>query len=600
MAECEKYSYLQSAESKGQGTGDKWKYFFIFILSVGILSPLIFYSSWPITHDGLRYLALLDQFKEAFMHGILYPRWLPEDYGGYGYPTFVFYQPGIFYLALLFSFLVFDLLLAMHLSLLFLFFVGGVGIYKLIKEISSDTATAMFCSILFLLTPYLYVNLYVRGALSELASMFICPWPLYFLILLKKRISRAEITGIVVGILAFSLFVLIITHPFTAMFYFPVFCIYTLYLSSGLKKSEVFKFWTRVSMGILLAVILSSPFWFTAFQMKQYVHCERAFTGHYAVENHFVFFPQFFSRFWGFGGSEPGMENDGMSFQLGLPHFLIATLGLLIGRKNKFIQLSYALYIILIIMMTPICSFLWKNIGLLRYVQFPWRLLSVTALVQILCASGLNKFLQRKSKLSRHTFCSIIIITTLIWNNNQFQIVKIPKAVRVLIEAHRRYRLETMDVYASMHEFIPKTVRYASPKPRGQGPLIEVSHLKCRVEEFNDSSAFHLRYMISNELPQLIVINQLYLPGWKVMLDKKRIDDSHLKKNLAKDGRMQLVIPQGEHYLEAYYGGPPGWRMRNIIIILSLLGYLIFCMKERRRIFGKKECEKKENYSENA
>lgn len=599
MGECEKYFCLHGAEGRGQKAADRGKYFVIFLLAFLILSPLIFYSSWPMTHDGLRYLALLDEFKEAFTHGILYPRWMPDDYGGYGYPTFVFYQPGIFYLALLFSFLVFDLLLAMHLALVFLFFIGAFGIYKLMKEISDSAGTALFCSVLFLLTPYLYVNLYVRGALSELASIFICPWPLYFLILLKKRISIGSgTTGIQVGILAFSLFVLITMHPFTAMFYFPVFFVYIIYLSSGSKKKEAFIFWRKVSMGILLAIIISSPFWFTAFQMKQYVHCERAFTGHYAVENHFVFFPQFFSRFWGFGGSEPGIENDGMSFQLGLPHFLIATLGLFFARKNKFIQLSYLLYIILIITMTPLSSFLWKNVELLRYVQFPWRLLSVTALLQIMCASGLNTLLQRKSKLFQNIFCSITIIIILLWNHNQFQIIKIPKDIRVLIKAHRRYRLESMDVYASMHEFIPKTVCYASPKPRGQGPLIEVSHLNCKIEEFNDSSVFHLRYMILNELPQLIVINQLYFPGWKVMLDKKRIDDSYLKKNLAKDGRMQLVIPEGEHYLEAYYDGPPGWLIRNLIIILFLLGYLIFCMKERRR--EDKQMGKEKKLLENA
>ena len=58
----------------------------ILLVSLALLSGLIFSGSWPESHDGLRYLCHLDQFKDAFDAGILYPRWFPNYYGGYGYP----------------------------------------------------------------------------------------------------------------------------------------------------------------------------------------------------------------------------------------------------------------------------------------------------------------------------------------------------------------------------------------------------------------------------------------------------------------------------------------------------------------------------------
>ena len=79
----------------------------ILFFAVLPLLPMLRGWYWPATHDTLRYGILLDHFTAAFREGILYPRWLPELMGGYGYPEFVFYQPGFFYLALPFD-LLFD------------------------------------------------------------------------------------------------------------------------------------------------------------------------------------------------------------------------------------------------------------------------------------------------------------------------------------------------------------------------------------------------------------------------------------------------------------------------------------------------------------
>jgi uncharacterized membrane protein len=164
-------------------------YLLILLAAFLVVTPIIIPCSWPFSHEGTRYIMLLDHFKDAVANGVLYPRWLPDAYGGYGYPLFLFYQPGFFFAALPFSFLPGYPLCTMYIFLIFLFFAGGVGAYKLCKELSGPLI-GFFCSILFLLTPYLYVNLYVRGDLSELMAMLLCPWPIFFLVILKKRIQQ--------------------------------------------------------------------------------------------------------------------------------------------------------------------------------------------------------------------------------------------------------------------------------------------------------------------------------------------------------------------------------------------------------------------------
>ena len=557
----------------------------ILLVSLALLSGLVFSGDWPQSHDGLRYLCHLDQFKDAFDSGILYPRWMPNYYGGYGYPIFVFYQPAYFFFSLLFTYITPDILTASYASNVAMFFIGGAGIYMLIRKITGGRLSSLFSSIMFLLTPYVYVNLFVRGDLSELLAMFLAPWPLYFLIRLKERM--AEKTAFVPFVLALALVLaaMVYSHPFTSMFFYPLFCVIAVSLCLEMPKRDKVVFLSAVATALFCAVIFSSPYWFTAFQMKKYVYYNPAVCGFFSAENHVVYFSQLFSRTWGFGGSGTGLA-DGMSFQLGLPHFILALLGFWLNRRDKLYLTVFILYILCILMMSPLSSFLWKNIPLLGLVQFPWRLLGVIALLQAVCISGICKLGAVLKKDMR--FCSalvVLLIFTLVWNSNEFEFIKFNIDLRKAIERHRVVRLEKLQVYESFNEFLPKTAASHPPAvPRGNRPMLLVSDLTSRIAEYPESDPHHMRYSISSEKPQLIMINQLYFPGWKIILGDKESDDASLLKDISRDGRIQIEIPAGENlYLEAFYEGPPGWYARNMLIGIVFLSMLVAIMLEHRK-----------------
>jgi hypothetical protein len=599
----------------------------ILLFSLALLSGLVFSGSWPQSHDGLRYLCHLDQFKDAFDCGILYPRWFPNYYGGYGYPIFVFYQPGYFFFSLPFAYLFPDILTASCAAGVTMFFLGGAGVYFLVRRMTCGRLVSLFCSMMFLLTPYIYVNIYVRGDLSELLAMFIIPWALYFLILLKDRISGNVPVAPFVLILSLALAAMVYSHPFTSMFFYPLFCVLAVAFGMEMERKTAARFLVAVGAAVFFAVIFSSPYWLTAFQMKQYVAYHNAASGDLSAEHHVVYFQQLFSRFWGFGGSEPGTASDGMSFQLGLPHFLAAIMGFWLNRKNKFYLSVFLLYVLCILMMTPLASVLWKHIPLLNFVQFPWRILSVTATLQIICVSGLWRLdtlgvspsvqeihradqtvsvpgnakrllgLKNVQKELRPTnlgelyqgrktvFCALALtlLFTAIWSSNQFGFVKFNFDVRKAIERHREVRLEKLLVYESFNEFLPKTVSETLLiNPRAAAPMLEVSSPDCRIEEYPYSNPHHMRYRIASGKPQTILINQLYFPGWKVILDEKVFENAYLLKNMSGDGRLQIEVPAGENmYLEAFYEGPPGWRIRNLVVVSVFIILLALIAAER-------------------
>jgi hypothetical protein len=557
-------------------------YVLIFLAAFLFLAPMITSNLWPATHETARYILLLDHFKGAFVNGVLYPRFLPDANGGYGYPTFLFYQPGFFFTALPFSFLPNYPLSTMYAVLLFLFFIGGIGAYKLCKELS-DSLTGLFCSILFLLTPYLYVNLYARGDLSELMAMLLCPWPLFFLTLLKKRTEEdVSSIGPMVGI-AISLLMLIISHPATAMFFCVIFSLISVYLSINMLRLKKY-FLLKVAISTLLGLALSAPYWFTLCQMKRYVNLDPGVTGFYTAYMHTVYFHQFFSRYWGFGLFTVNAGAKGMSFQLGLPHFILATIGVLLGRKNTIIRASYILYIAFILLMTPIAFLLWKDIIFLRYVQFPWRILSITATLQIICVAGLKKILSdRKFIVNGVTIVLILLFVSALWYSNQFQIGKNPIDVKKVLNFDKEHRLENFYTYTFENEFMPKTaLKQTIAIPRGNTPML-VFNQPVTVRALEGNSQYRICYQVINKLPTDVMVNQIYIPGWKVRIDGKDIPTSKIEQNLTADGRMFFSIsPIGSHIVNAFYDGPPGWRMCNIVIIFLILGIVTFCGYDER------------------
>lgn len=84
------------------------------------------------------------------------------------------------------------------------------------------------------------------------------------------------------------------------------------------------------------------------------------------------------------------------------------------------------------------------------------------------------------------------------------------------------------------------------------------------------------------------MINQLYFPGWKIILGDVAVDEHTLLKNISRDGRIQIEIPAGELlYLEAFYEGPSGWYVRNILIGVVLLSMLVAIILEQRKNMNK-------------
>ena len=557
------------------------KRLFVPILIIACASLLVILpsmlSGWPVTHEVFRYAHLLNHFTEAFEGGILYPRWMPNLFGGYGYPTFVFYQPGLFFLALPFRLITGNAFTALHIVVFLSLVTGGTGIFLTCRKITGKLFLSTFAALFYLATPYIYVDLYVRGNLSELVAMQFCSWPILFMFLLKDKVANKKSCAGYIGLLTLFLTAIIYTHPAVSLFFFPVFTVSVIcYFLFSDKKNYLFLGYCAFS--IVFSIVLSSPYWFPVMSLKTYVSPERALNDYYVWEYHFVYLSQFFSNKWAFGESLKGISGDGISFQLGLFHFTAAIAGIIIGRKNKFILANGVLYLFLIFLMTDYSSFLWRWIPILKYVQFPWRILSITALIQIICLCGISS-LKIKPKVFK-TIIVLFFVASLFFHIDQFFCEKWNAEHSELLDQEEVTMRNSYHPLCSNNELLPKTVTQKPPPPRTDDwDMVEVPDY-VQIQK-NRKSEYIIDCLLLADKNADVIINQVYLPGWKLYLNGTEIENSEVEGNLEKDGRMKLMITKGENQVSAYYDGPPGYIIRNICIIFFLISYFLLCIKEK-------------------
>ncbi len=546
--------------------------FILMLVPFLIYGPLLYSAYWPVGHDYPRCFIIGHQFYDALKHGILYPRWLPNLYGGYGYPEFVFYQPVFFYIYSLMILIFQDLLSAMAAVIIIFGVTGALAVYLLILELDDRNSQykAASLAILFSLTPAVQLNVLVRGDYTEYCAIMLTPWVFLCLYRLFKLFKEKKNILYAVGYSALAIALIPCTHPVVGLYCTPISFFIVIYAGiTQLDRKRCVQYCFLILVTYFFALAISSPYWFNCLAMKKYILFERSMAS--GAKEHLVFPLQLVSNSWGFGGSGSNC-NDNMSFQLGLPHLLLAIIGFFCSCKKRFIQACFICYIVMIIMMMPVSKWLWENIDILKYTQFPWRILSIITILQICCASGIYI---KGSKVKELTVWVSIIILTVLWCPEQFlsvpDCINSKMRVKAILGDLKNIFLtfdvssEKMPVYAQKH----------IPRLRGSMPLV-VSLKGGRAIEMSDSTPYHIHYQLSCNKPELFIINQIYFPGWGVKLNGIRVDEKSLRSGVLKYGRMSLLInPIDKLDLEAFYEGPVYSNMTTFVACVSILMYLV-------------------------
>jgi len=428
---------------------------------------------------------------------------------GFGYPIFTYYAPLFTFLSWLFLKIVGSYSLAIVLTIIFVNFLGTWGMFLLAKKFFGREG-GIIAALAFTFLPYRALDIYVRGALAELAALSFLPFFFYFFFGLfegKKRKKNAlGLVLVAVGfILSHNLMLIILTYLFLP---FLILAFWQL-LRHRLP-------WRWPILVALLVLFLSAFYWLPMITGLDNVQAIKE-AQKTLFSDHFVYLSQLWDWPWGFGGSAPGL-GDGISFKIGKVHLLLALGGLaalvlakkwqketvclfILGLSSLFFSLSYS-------------SFFWENLPYLAVVQFPWRFLGPLGLAVSFFSGAIVllpklSFFSKLPKILEIAGAGLIIfisITGLIYFNLKYfkPHFKIYQADEVYLTPEK-----ISQAAKAIADYLP---RWASIWPQEK----PVQAVEAREEEVTISldSPYKITFRLQERKPGEIIANRFYFPGW--------------------------------------------------------------------------------------
>lgn len=524
--------------------------------SIVILLPVLNVPSWYNASQAYRYPYLLALFREQFLAGYWYPRWLPGLMGGYGYPTFVFYPPGFWFLALPVSFITGLNLFAIKFTLLLMMTVGGLGAYRLARCFC-NSGSAMLATLAFYLTPEIAHLIYDTGDFAELLALMLCPWVLYHLMTLTHHIKHGRpclASAIWLGV---TLACVVYAHAIVTIWLSLALILCTLGCAYDNRYPR--KTLAITALSALLAMALSSPYWFPALQLNQHIDYG---TSLYVFSIQSMRFGELFA-----------FTSD--RFGLILP--VLAAIGLYYGRHSKLtiaVAIGSALYIWY---MLPASLGFRDYFTVLRYLQDPQRVLPVLASFQLVGIALLLGYTERRWSWPAIKHAGIFVIGLLLLASSDHYNIRGFMNYTAYYNS-RPWEFEDM---TNTREFRPKRASTAklAPRARHRTPIAVLEGPArgkfTRLERNTDTD---VSLEIITEGTMKIRFNQFYFPGWNVTVNDQPVQPCPKVSNapyiacIGKHGLIDVFIRDaGTHHLHVWYDGVPYAHWRNLVAAIAAL-----------------------------
>lgn len=565
------------------------KYFaFSFLLLLFIASTYYFYQNgFFLVHDytiGSKIVEMANGLKSFDIP----VRWSANLGYGFGMPLFNFYAPLPYFIGAIFYLLGFSLTSTIKILYLLITLISLVSSFKLGKKIA-DNFGGLVLSAALVLSPYRALNIFVRGALSEAFAMAFFPMVFLALYQLKENKNNYFKNYLLLFI---SLVAITLSHNLSVLMFIPLAALWSLVILKGKDLWNVVKVF-------ILAFLATSFYTLPSFLEKNLTKINTILTGYFDYHLHFLYIRQFFNKNWGYGGSGWGI-NDDISFFLGYGQmlflFIIGILFLfrliriirdkklkgiaaLIKEEKAFFASALAVFFCLFLSIEK-SSFLWDEIKILSYIQFPWRWLgSAGFFLAIFIAS--SKFLFKKNW---QKLLFLPLVFTFFLNSWFFQ------GKEILEDSKKYYYDDSKLISSEMSQTLPDYI----PLQMAEEPILATYNQKypeanvwtIKNSEETKIDAKSLKIKNSTQLWQinltettLVNFKIANFTGWKAYLDGKEIT---IKENKTL-GNIQLELPEGQHLIRLVFAESKLRLLSNYLSLVALLtfAFWMFILKNK-------------------
>ncbi|OGE72398.1 hypothetical protein A3H40_04100 [Candidatus Daviesbacteria bacterium RIFCSPLOWO2_02_FULL_38_15] len=548
---------------------------FLFLLSGFVVWPLLLPGFFRV-QDYLQLIRIYEM-RQCIEDLQIPCRWVADMGSGYGFPLFNFYGVFPYYLAAVSSYVI-GYIGAVKLIFFLPLVLGGIFMYLLAREVYGRQA-AFIAAVLYLFAPYRALDVYVRGSISEIFAMTLILLVFYFFLKLIRSSDRGNFLAA-----TFTLAFFLLNHNLMTMLFLPFLVAWVIYWLFIQRKTNRFRRTLAVVLSsFVLGLLLVSFYVLPAYFEQNLIQIENLKESEFIpnFRAHFVTIKQlFFSRFWGHGISTWG-DQDGISFQVGWPHWQLVpiTVSLLLLQliRNKSLKKSNNLLLYFIFFVVSIASllmthnksaFFWEWFDKLQFVQFPWRFLSIAIFFVSFLGGAIILFLKKQYRIY---FIVAITFLSIFLNFKYFQ----PENFKYNLSDEDLLKGSEWEFYqqGSLTDYLPKNAQ----EPNKIAPSIPTFNGDAKIENFKKSSnKFEFRAEIKDRT--VVDIPVFDFPNWRVFANGLPVKHS----NQGEFGTIRIELGSGNYFVNGIFENT--W-LRVIANSLSVLAVgLVLLISLRRKL----------------
>jgi len=545
-----------------------------------LISPTLGLYAWA-GHDQLfPVIRVYELCKMWRVNGPFHAPWQADWAFGYGYPFYTFYAPLGYYAGALSHFILgLDYGPATKFSFYASLYLSGLLMYALVYVIGQREQWprlawwALGAATGFALTRFHLTDVFVRNALAECWA-----WPTLVGVFLGAEIARRQPWA---GLLLVALMQcgLMLSHNVIALYGTIAIGCYVVLTISNVRWP------VTVMAGGALGAAMAAYFWLPALVLVKLTNASLPERPDVAstiasasdLHLHALYWQQYFVERLGIGGSIAGPD-DPMGINLGIAVLIgIVLAAIAVFRPGLSRGQHYRLCICLVLVgiflsaMSPQMN--WARVpAMLRYVQFPWRLLIFTAffgcLATVMASPVLDKWFH---PLVWVLIAALMAIPTLPAILNLPGLLTDRGTTKRVLRWYNRQERGGWFGGAAPEEYWPLTLKapitdlkFLANHPAPANRVIEAS-AEFNVEDYkHEGTAYSYKYNAPSDVTSTIGV--VYFPGWELRLDGQR-QPKRISMNAI--GLVNVQLPAGSHTAELKYTISPIGRTARLVSCLA-------------------------------
>lgn len=546
--------------------------FGIFCLSLVALQPFTL-NQMPETADGLLHLyrtAAVDYSLKV--ENPLWSRYTTSVVYGYGAPLFNYFPPLSYYPGSWLHTLGLTFVQSWLAMVMLYTIISATGMFFLGRIWTQSNVGGWVTAAAYIYAPYFLFDSVARGTSSEMGALAVLPFVYYGF---TRLVLYGRRTDFLFTVIAFALFIpmhtLLTLH---GTFILGLYCLFLLFTSHEKKATFI-----RLLLAGGLALLITSFFWLPAIVETDAVKINLIadqldqidVTQHLRPLGEILALPH---------TADPTQLGQPIPITLSVVQLILSAFGLIIAWNDRttlfrnLLLTLWAILLVLIFMNTPTSSWLWENLPLIGYTQFPWRILSMASLLLALM-TGISVWLSWSIIPSGWIKTAVFSVLTLIVVS-----YSIPWAYSLYLgdielndirDVHQFERDTGQLTVSSYSEYLPVSTderqlganrlveRFENRDviPR----LLETDGVEIVSEVWHPTSA---TLQLNVAQSQTLVFDWLYWDGWTA-----EVNGDSVEVNPSPIGLVTVEVPAGNFEL---WISLQATVIQSVSVILSILG----------------------------